>query len=202
MNAITQQLNWFGKLPCVGDFCSHNMPVGLQETIDLWLSKAMQEGQSIHGNAWTSAYFQTPVHGFVWGPMVLPHLNNKAALGVIMPSVDKAGRAFPFILLQTLSLNDTESLAFESMTLWFQQAHVLCADALNEDWCLSKLESECTSLSLWKNDSAGTHLIKVNSSHSQWFRIDYNGAITKILQCDGLPVGPDFDTLLGLGSNP
>ena len=202
MKAITQQLSWFGKLPCVGDFCSHNMPVGLQETIDLWLSRAMQEGEATHGDTWTNAYFQTPIHGFVWGPQVTAHLDNQAAIGVIMPSVDKAGRAFPFVLLEKLHPNTTENLAFESMAFWFQQAHVLCADALNEDWCLNKFEFESESLSMGTKKSANTNFIALNAAQSQWFRIEYNGAIKAVLQCEGLPASHYFNALLGLGSTP
>lgn len=202
MTYATEQLSWFGKLPCVGDFCSHNMSAALRETLDQWLSSAMQEGLDIHGKAWTDAYFQTPVHGFVWGPQVTPHLKNEAAIGVMMPSIDKAGRAFPFVLLQKMHSNSTGSLAFESLALWFQQAHVLCADALNEDWCLSKFELESESLSVWTDESISADFIRLSGAQSHWFRIEYDGAINAVLQCEGLPSSHDFNALLGLVTAP
>lgn len=200
MKTITEQLGWFGKLPCVGDFCSHNMPAGLLETLDQWLSSAIQEGQTMHGKAWINAYFQMPVHGFVWGSQVTPHLLNEAAIGVMMPSVDKASRAFPFVLLQKLHSNSVANLAFESISLWFHQAHALCADALNEDWCLNKFESESESLSISIEGSPNKNFIQLSDAQSHWFRIEYNGAIKAVLQCEGLPAGHDFNTLLGLNS--
>ena len=202
MNTHAEKLCWFGKLPCVGDFCSHNMPAGLLETLDLWLSSTIQEGQAVHGSAWTNAYFQMPVHGFVWGSRVTPEFHNNAAIGVLMPSVDKAGRAFPFVLLQQLPSCSLEKLAFESIALWFQQAHTLCADALNEDWCLNKFELKSESLALCMDESASKDSIQVGDAQSHWFEIDYGGAIKAVLQCDGLPASHDFNTLLGLGTAP
>jgi type VI secretion system protein ImpM len=202
MNLIKKQPGWFGKLPCVGDFCSHNMTAELQEKLDLWLSDAMQEGLHRHGNAWMSAYFQTPVHGFVWGPDVIPQLDNQAAIGLIMPSVDKAGRPFPFLLLQALPRITFQNLGVESLTQWLQQAHVLCADALNEDWCLEKMKSESESLSTLMHESTSNRFIQVSDTESQWFRIEYDGAIQAVFQCNGLPVNSDFSTLLGLVATP
>lgn len=206
MKSSREKPSWFGKLPCVGDFCSYNMSAGLLETLDLWLSTAMQQGVAIHGNAWMNAYFQTPMHGFIWGPQVTHHLHNEPVIGIIMPSVDKAGRAFPFVLIQTLQNNSNEhtaeTLAFESVALWFKQAHMLCAEALNEDWCLSKFESESESLSSFTDKYARENLIKVGSTQSHWFRIDYDGAIKSVLQCEGLPASEDFNVLLGFGTTP
>lgn len=202
MKVTTKQLSWFGKLPCVGDFCSHNMPASLQERIDLWLSNAMQQGQTLYGNAWMDAYFQTPVHGFVWGRQAIPELNNEAVIGVIMPSVDKAGRAFPFVLIQRLNETTLNTLAFESITLWFQQAHGLCADALNQDWGLDKFELESESLPVLTGQSSREDLINTGSTQSHWFRIEYHGEIRAVLQCEGLPDSHDFNTLLGLDIAP
>lgn len=202
MKPINNKLSWFGKLPCVGDFCSHNMSAELQETIDLWLSRAMQAGLARHGNAWMNAYFQTPVHGFVWGPGVTPQSHDHAAIGLVMPSVDKAGRAFPFLLLQPLHQQIIKNLAFDSLSQWFQQAHVLCADALNEDWCLNKFESESESLSGLMNEATSNRIIQVADAQSHWFRVEHDGVIKPVLQCNGLPANHDFNTLLGLVAAP
>jgi type VI secretion system protein ImpM len=198
MTATSRQCSWFGKLPCVGDFCSLNMPADLQEAIDLWLSNAMQQGQATHGNAWMDAYFQTPVYGFVWGPRVLPQLHNTAVIGVIMPSVDKAGRAFPFVLLQKPIEQSRNRLTFNSIALWFQKAHSLCAKALQEDWGLDKFESESESLPVLTGQVSNENFMVSGNAKSHWFRIEYNGEIKTALHCEGLPSNRDFDTLLGL----
>jgi type VI secretion system ImpM family protein len=176
------------------------MPADLQEAIDLWLSSAMQQGQATHGSAWMEAYFQTPVHGFVWGPRVLPQLNNEAVIGVMMPSVDKAGRAFPFVLLQKLNGHAAENPASESIDSWFLKTHLVCARALHEDWSLNRFEAECEALPFTEQLS-NENFMSSGSAQSHWFRIEYDGSIKTILHCEGLPSSRNFDGLLGLGTS-
>lgn len=195
----TRNISWFGKLPCVGDFCSQNMSAYLLGTLDGWLSKALLEGQEKHGKAWTQAYFQTPMHGFVWGKNTLHTLAGDVVAGVIMPSVDKAGREFPFILMEQIPAHPTQQLCTQSLNNWFLRAHCLCADALNEEWSLDRLNHALSDLPVlqWAHDNS-TNTTATKPGHSQWFRIEFAGHIHKALECAGLPQAQAFEALLGL----
>ncbi|MCZ8016047.1 MAG: type VI secretion system-associated protein TagF [Limnobacter sp.] len=200
MNHQTRVRNiaWFGKLPCVGDFCSHNMSICLLSELDDWLSTAMQAGSGSHGPAWTRAYFETPIHGFVWGHNTLPALGEVLVVGVLMPSVDKAGRAFPFVLLEQLDSSSCTELSREALLDWFFHAHIVCADALNEEWPLLKLNDSLLGMpTIRAGQGAGTTL-PVQREHTHWFRIDYDGQISWVMQHHGLPHAQAFGALLGL----
>ena len=189
---------WFGKLPCVGDFCSHNMSACLLSELDDWLSTAMQAGSDSYGSAWIQAYFDTPIHGFVWGHNTLPALGDILVVGVLMPSVDKAGRAFPFVLLEQLDTSTCPDLSCEALADWFFHAHTVCADALNEEWPLLKLNDSLKGLpTICAAQGAGTTL-PVQREHTHWFRIDYDGQISWVMQHHGLPRAQAFGALLGL----
>lgn len=195
---------WFGKLPCVGDFCSHNMSACLLSALDDWLSTAMQSGLDSHGSEWTRAYFETPMHGFLWGRNTLPSLGESLVVGVIMPSVDKAGRAFPFVLLEQLDSGVGDDFPCAALEHWFSHAHALCAEALNEEWPLEKLNQTLTEL---PEISAGLGLgngddktLAVQREFTHWFRIDFTGQIKWVMQLHGLPRAHAFGVLLGLTS--
>lgn len=197
-NSTTRNISWFGKLPCVGDFCSQNMSAYLLGTLDAWLSNALQEGQTRHADAWTQAYFETPMHGFVWGKSTLHTLPGDLVAGVMMPSVDKAGREFPFILMEQIPAHPTLPLCTQSLNNWFLQAHCLCADALNEEWSLDRLNHALADLPALQWADTGTNTTATTPGHSQWFRIEFAGHIHKVLECAGLPREQAFETLLGL----
>lgn len=208
MSPNTRDLSWFGKLPCVGDFCSHNMSAYLLNSLDSWLSSIFQQGEEKHGTAWMTAYFQTPVHGFLMNEKTLPALEGRSAVGLIMPSVDKAGRAFPFVLIEQFA-NPAPEVSIDDalpqwILQWFLQAHALCANALSEDWTLEKLSSELNieratppSFSPAGAENGGTK-DHTDKRMSHWYRIEFSGAIQCVYQCNGLPDLPAFETLLGL----
>lgn len=195
-----RHVSWFGKLPCVGDFCSHNMPASLQSTLDEWLSHIIQQGQETHGDAWTQAYFETPVHGFICARNTLPSFEEEMAVGIIMPSVDKAGREFPFILIEQLPVQANQHLSEQSISNWFLYAHAKCADALNEEWTLDHLNQALLDLPLLQDETTPETRTwtETKTGHSQWFRIGFDGSIQWALECEGLPNTQAFETLLGL----
>lgn len=196
---------WFGKLPCVGDFCSHNMNACLLSELDDWLSTAMQTGLNTRGGAWMQAYYETPMHGFVWGHNTLPALGTCLVIGILMPSVDRAGRAFPFVMLEQLEVGAAKVLPCAALADWFFQAHALCAGALNEEWPLEKLNEMLTGLPpIDAGPGTGSWQEKTllaQAEYTHWFRIDYAGQFKPAMQHHGLPRAEAFDTLLGLNSS-
>lgn len=87
-------ISFYGKLPWVGDFIVRNLEFTLHRQIDRWLSAGLSALRDTDPN-WLEAYLSAPVWSFilpagVWG--------EQAVCGAIMPSVDKVGRYFPFIL--------------------------------------------------------------------------------------------------------
>ena len=196
--AQIRNIAWFGKLPCVGDFCSHNMSICLLSELDDWLSTAMQAGSSSHGPAWIRAYFETPIHGFVLGHNTLPSQGEVLVVGVLMPSVDKAGRAFPFVLLEQLDSSTCTELSCKELADWFLHAHTVCADALNEEWPLLKLNNALSGLPTIRAEHGPGTTLAVQREGTHWFRIDHAGQITRVMQHHGLPRTQAFGALLGL----
>ena len=85
----------FGKLPARGDFVRLGLPRDFVDGWDTWLSGVMALTREQAGDAWLEAFLQAPVWRFM---LPAGSCGAGAALGLMLPSVDRAGRYFPLTL--------------------------------------------------------------------------------------------------------
>jgi type VI secretion system protein ImpM len=92
--ALTQakMAGFYGKVPARGDFVRSGLPRDFIEAWDDWLSDVMSASKEIGGEAWLPAFLEAPVWRFALPPGLC---GACAIIGLILPSVDKAGRYFP-----------------------------------------------------------------------------------------------------------
>jgi type VI secretion system protein ImpM len=83
---------FYGKLPARGDFVRTGLPREFVDPWDDWLQTVIAGSQSMMGDAWLPAYLEAPIWRFTLPPGMC---GGFAALGLMLPSVDKAGRYFP-----------------------------------------------------------------------------------------------------------
>ncbi|MBU6419100.1 MAG: type VI secretion system-associated protein TagF [Proteobacteria bacterium] len=86
---------FFGKLPARGDFLRAGLPEDLVAPLDLWCRECLAESRAAMGEGWEQAWMTAPIWHFLLPPGAC---GNRAMLGVWLPSMDKAGRHYPFIL--------------------------------------------------------------------------------------------------------
>ena len=82
----------YGKLPARGDFVRHGLPRDFTDPWDDWLQAAIVGSRALMGEAWLPAFLEAPVWRFCLPPGMC---GAQAALGLMLPSVDRAGRYFP-----------------------------------------------------------------------------------------------------------
>ena len=133
---------WHGKLPSLGDFASRRLAPGFLATWDTWLASGLQQLRQRDPAGWLAAYLANPTRRFLLMPGVLPGAAGQQAwAGVLMPSVDRVGRYFPFTIAQPLPLPaSTEQM--QSLWFWLGRLDELAADALQDDWTVDRLEAE------------------------------------------------------------
>jgi type VI secretion system protein ImpM len=85
-------VGFYGKLPARGDFVRAGLPRDFTDPWDDWLQSVMAGSRAQMGEDWLPAYLEAPVWRFA-----LPsgRCGSRAVLGLMLPSVDKAGRYFP-----------------------------------------------------------------------------------------------------------
>lgn len=86
---------WFGKLPCAGDFISRRMSYVLQRFWDDWLVAGMQALKARNDGSGWGLWGTTPHWAFLLPEQpAVPF----AQFGLLVPSCDRVGRNFPFLL--------------------------------------------------------------------------------------------------------
>ncbi|AWU96237.1 type VI secretion system-associated protein TagF [Azospirillum ramasamyi] len=123
---VIGQAGCFGKLPARGDFLLRGLPRSFADPWHDWLLDGLQASRAALGEGWMGRYLNAPIWRFVLEAGVC---GPQAAAGVMMPSVDKAGRQFPLALAALLAPGRSAAGA-ESDAAWFEAAEELALSVL------------------------------------------------------------------------
>ncbi|CAI9121505.1 type VI secretion system-associated protein TagF [Brytella acorum] len=94
---IEPYAGYWGKLPAHGDFLRAGLPEGAVSRLDRWISVQLAESRARHGDAFETLWHKAPTWYFTIRPGVLEE--GHAATGIWTPSIDAAGRCFPFVFV-------------------------------------------------------------------------------------------------------
>jgi type VI secretion system protein ImpM len=134
---------WHGKLPSLGDFASRRLDAGFIDAWDGWLAAGLLALREADPAGWLDAYLASPSWRFLLLPGVLPgSAGRQGWAGVLMPSVDRVGRYFPFTIVQPLGETPCSTQQMQALWHWLGRLDELAADALQEDWNVDRLEAE------------------------------------------------------------
>jgi type VI secretion system protein ImpM len=82
-----------GKFPGHPEFLRTADELGAM--LDAWLDVGWQGAHAVHGAEWAPAFAAGAVYGFLWSPVAK---TEHVACGVIAPSTDSLGRAYPLVV--------------------------------------------------------------------------------------------------------
>ena len=131
---------WHGKLPALGDFASRRLEPAVVARWDSWLAEGLDGLRQADPAGWLDAYLASPSWRFLLLPGVL---DGRCWAGVLMPSVDRVGRYYPFSILQVLAPPPAQ---IEPLLRWLHELDDLAADALHEDWDTERLDAALAKL--------------------------------------------------------
>lgn len=122
------EIGYFGKLPSHGDFIHRRVDGRVLAQWDRWLQEGLQSSRQALGNDWLDIYLTSPAWRFCVGRGVL---DEHTHAGLLVPSVDRVGRYFPFTVL--LRLDDEQEFCDFSANLdrWYVGVEELALRALN-----------------------------------------------------------------------
>ncbi len=104
-------VGFWGKLPSRGDFVGARLPAALVGAWDRWACAGIAASQGRLGENWAPAWREAPV----WFFAATAHLLGPTPVaGLWMPSVDRAGRAFPLMIAATAPMGPDWYLAAEA----------------------------------------------------------------------------------------
>ncbi len=134
---------FFGKLPAHGDFIHRNLPVHFINLWDEWLQAFVGATQEQLGEQWLDIYLTSPIWRFFLTSGVIDE--NQWA-GVMLPSVDRVGRYFPFSVVTRIQqiANPLDYIAVQKH--WYESIEEQCLAALDGQLLIDELIQEVNAL--------------------------------------------------------
>lgn len=141
--ALARPVGLFGKLPSHGDFLRRDLPSSFVEPFDAWLQQGLAASRTRLGERWLELFLVMPAWRFALAADVC---GPDAMAGVLIPSVDSAGRYFPFTLAARLSAPASPLRLRTDCDAWFDAMERLAVAALADQFdlepFLARLETE------------------------------------------------------------
>lgn len=134
---------YYGKIPTHGDFVSRGLHQAFIHPWDAWLQQTIAHGRAHLGDQWLDMYLTSPLWRFALSPGVCA---EHAWAGVIMPSVDRVGRYFPFTIAQALAPGDDPVRAMTGDPAWFREAGALALGVLETEFDRDTLDEAVDAL--------------------------------------------------------
>jgi type VI secretion system protein ImpM len=128
----------FGKLPAHGDFIYRNLPSHFINAWDAWLQGFVSSSQQQLGDAWLDIYLTSPIWRFTLSDGVV---DGQTWAGVVLPSVDRVGRYFPFSIV-TKAPAAANPFFIIQQHAWFDAVEQLALSALSGHKQLDELVHE------------------------------------------------------------
>jgi type VI secretion system protein ImpM len=136
---------YYGKLPSRGDFLSRRLPHDFLEVWDRWIQEAFVSSRSQLGEEWLGCYLTSPAWRVVMGAGALA---DKAFAAVVIPSVDRVGRYYPFLIACQLRDSHNALALSGQEQLWFVGAEQLALEALDEAIAIDELDARILALGM------------------------------------------------------
>ncbi|WP_413899040.1 type VI secretion system-associated protein TagF [Rhodoferax sp.] len=192
---------WFGKLPGMGDFAQRRLPEQFRAVWDSWLQTGLFDLRNRQPD-WVERYLAGPIWFFALGPQLAGPM---PWLGVMMPSVDSAGRYFPLTL--AIELGDRQTAERERSQAWARQWWEMSAQAalaaLESDLDASRFEASLNEAFGGEADSTQPTGPRVHlpAQYQSIWRTDPGDDSPPNLVVTGLPTAGSFDALFGHGAD-
>lgn len=120
----------FGKLPSHGDFLRRRASDAFVDAWDAWLKDCLTASRATLGERWLDLYLTSPIWRFL---CAAGGCGPEPVLGMLVPSVDRVGRYFPFTLVANVAAEINPIAAMTASTPFFDLTERLILDTLATD---------------------------------------------------------------------
>lgn len=166
LNLQSAKIGYFGKIPSTGDFVARNVERFVRDKFDQWLQASLTQSRKDLGDNWLHSFLTAPVWRFAIGGLS----RDSLTLGIMIPSVDKIGRYFPFAILCDVPATDIGAEDLMILDRLLDDLEPLVLTSLEEDFDLDHFTYQLGLLSRQLSQRGGLSA----------------GSISEILDTDGV----------------
>lgn len=134
MNA-KNSVGFFGKLPAHGDFVYRELPNNFISVWDEWLQNFVGSTKEQIGETWLDTYLTSPIWRFAFSAGVV---DQNVWAGIMLPSVDRVGRYFPFTVATVLPGHQNPFHLIDQCE-WYENIEDAALKALNGEVTIEEL---------------------------------------------------------------
>lgn len=196
-----------GKVPARGDFVTSGLPLSFVDPFDSWLQTALATSRGRIGSAWERLFAASPVWRFALAAGVC---GKAAAAGVLVPSADRVGRLYPFVVAAALPEGMDLSSVPYLLAPWFSRAEEMALDATRIGGSdPEELVTEMLALGPPPPVFAGVNPVHrarlyamvgvLPERPSLWWTRGAHWVMPSMVACEGLPEGERFTAFLDNG---
>lgn len=142
-SSTERQAGWYGKLPFLGDFAGRRLPTSFIRTWDDWLQNVIYGARSSLGEDWLQRYLNAPIWHFALSPGIC---GSGAWFGLLMSSVDRANRHFPFTLAHGVPREGLHDAPLAAMVDWLVRLEGEAVAMLDLEGSVQTLEERLAQL--------------------------------------------------------
>lgn len=140
----------FGKLPAHGDFIYRDLPTSFINVWDEWLQGYVASGREQLGENWLELYLISPIWRFAFSEGVI---DGNVWAGIMLPSVDRVGRYFPFSVVTKLPAATNPIDFITTRRNWYKSMEEVALNALDGQLGIDELVEELNDSFPMKNDT-------------------------------------------------
>ena len=136
----------YGKLPARGDFLSRRLDAEFIAGWDDWLQRVIGESREALAGRWLECFLSAPVWRFV---LPAGMYSKPGWIGLMLPSVDRVGRYFPFTVAAPLHEGAVDLPATLAKALpWLDALEALALEALAPELDFDAFDQRLAALAL------------------------------------------------------
>ena len=157
------QLNrtgYFGKLPVRGDFIQRNLPNEFISLWDNWLQTVISASQKTLNDNWLNTYLVSPIWRFF-----ITLENGSQYTGIMLPSVDKVGRYFPFTIATQVKPEHKIISFVNDNADWYYRAEEVALLGLEENINYEQLNQAIDNLSILEKEDHGQSFERTSKAY-------------------------------------
>jgi type VI secretion system protein ImpM len=131
------QTGFYGKLPGRADFVIRGLPETFLTPLGDWIERCLSAGRTALGARWSDAYLTSPAWHFALSAGLA---GRQAVVGVLVPSLDKSGREFPFVVAACTDMTTGPATLAISGEAWLAGAAEIAIGAVTRDIDPARIE--------------------------------------------------------------